>query len=90
MLLSDKEYRRQLEVVAEQLKSAADLVNISGSDAAQFIYAKNESRSLEISQCEDGVWIEFWQGNDEPIKEMTVSSYNEATAISLKWLKSEL
>jgi hypothetical protein len=91
MLLSDKEYKQQLEIIAEQIKSAANLVDIRGSSVSQFIYAKNESRSLEISQFKEGIWIEFWQvDNDEPIKEMAVSCYGEATAISLEWLKSDL
>ena len=89
MLLPDTEYRYELEKVAEKLSASATLVNIRGDGAAQFIYATNDARSLEISQSEDGVWIEFWQGEDElAIHEVTVSSFDEAVHSSNEWLSS--
>lgn len=89
MLLSDVEYKRELEKVAEQLKDSASLVDIRGDGAAQFIFAVNGSRALEISQSEEGVWIEFWQGEDEsPAQGITVSSYDEAVIAAIEWLNS--
>ncbi len=85
------EYRRELEKVAEKLKGSASLVNIRGDGIAQFIFAANAARSLEISQSDEGVWIECWEGHAEtPNREMTVSTFDEAIIAAVSWLNSSI
>ncbi len=85
----DVEYRGKLEKVVQQLKDSVALVEIWGDSAGQFIFANNGVRSLEISQCDEGIWLEFWDGEDEsPTHELIVSSYDEATDAAVKWLNS--
>jgi hypothetical protein len=89
MLLQDADYRAELKKVVEQIKDSTTLIDIRGEGEAQFIYAANEFRSLEVSQCNNGVWIEFWNNDNEiPVKEETVHSYEEAAIVSLNWLNS--
>ncbi len=87
MLLPNVEYKLELEKVVEQIRDSTTLIDICGSRAGQFIYATSDFRSVEISQCVEGVWIEFWNKGDEmPVKEMTVPDYAKAVTVSLNWL----
>jgi hypothetical protein len=89
MLLQEPEYRKKLEEVLEQIKDSTTLAHIRGNDVGQFIYATNDFRSVEMSQSDEGIWIEFWNNFDEnPVDEITVFDYIEAVEISIKWLNS--
>ena len=80
-------YRAELESVVEQLSSNNIIAKIKGEGISQFVYAKCNNRSVELSQDKDGIWVEFWSGDSEsPKSAMTLSSYNEALIDILSWL----
>jgi hypothetical protein len=90
MLKPEFEYKIELEKVIGHIKDSTTLADIRGNGVGQFIYATNDHRSIEISQSDEGIWIEFWENDIEiPVKEITVSNYKEAITVSLSWLNSQ-
>lgn len=81
-----------LQTIATLLSSKVDEVSIKGTTAATFIFASHHGRSVEISESEQGWWIEFWQKTDEdfpaPAHESTVQTDAEAVRQSIDWLNS--
>jgi hypothetical protein len=90
MLKLEHEYKIELKKVIEHIKESTTLAGIRGNGAGQFIYATNDHHSVEISQSDKGVWIEFWTNDIEiPVNEITVSNYEEAITVSLSWLNTK-
>ncbi|CAB1084587.1 hypothetical protein D1AOALGA4SA_12101 [Olavius algarvensis Delta 1 endosymbiont] len=80
-------YREELESVVKQLSANNIIAKIKGEGISQFVYAKCDDRTVELSQDKDGIWVEFWLGDSEnPKNAMTISSYHEALKEVLSWL----
>jgi hypothetical protein len=56
------------EMVAESLTAAWFGAKVSGEGAGRFIYAHHNERAVEISRADAGVWVEYWDGDDDYAK----------------------
>jgi len=82
-----QEYRTALESVVATLRGIADDVSIRGNHAGQFVFATADGRAIELSQSDDGVWVEFWDTDaDSPDHESTYDSYESAVDDVSQWL----
>ena len=67
-----------------RLRAASDKLNVSnskirGEGAAQYLFARSEHGAIELSESNDGVWVEFWRGDDDsPAAERIFSGYDGA------------
>jgi hypothetical protein len=90
MLQPEHKYEIELQKVIEHIKNSTTLADIRGNGVGQFIYATNNHRAIEISQSDDGIWVEFWENDIEiPVKEITAFNYEDAIIVSLNWLNSQ-
>jgi hypothetical protein len=78
-------YRAELEQAAEELRSTTDTADVRGQGEALFLFAVRQGRSLELARSKDGVWIEFWNGED-PVHEETYSVLPDAAEAAREWL----
>lgn len=81
------EYRTQLEAVRDHLARMTENVAIRGGDLAQFVWAENRGRSVEVYWGEDGIHVAFWERNADTESHTSVlSSYEEAALAAQVWL----
>ena len=77
----------ELESILEKLSGKNVTAEVKGDGISQFVYAKCGSRVVELSQEENGIWVEFWSGDSEEAERgVTFNSYNEALVKILAWL----
>ena len=84
-----EEYEKNLREFGERLKNVADVkVNLSGKGS--FIFAQSEDKSIELSESEDEVWVEFFNGEgNEPDHESTYPNYEESFFPIISWFTSD-
>jgi hypothetical protein len=79
-------YRRQLKTVRDQLARAAEKVAIKGDDLAQFVWAENRGRSVEVYWDEQGICVAFWdRGADSESHQSLYPAYEEAALAAAAW-----
>ncbi len=62
-------------------------VQIRGEGKAAFIYASTDTRAIELSKTDKGIWVEFWDGSNEPPEfDKTFTSYETAVKAIRDWL----
>ena len=85
-----EEYKANLLAFGKRLEEIAETdVRLSEHEYASFIYAKGKNNSVEVMEADSGVWVEFFEiNNDEPIKEASYLSYDEAYEPIKSWLNN--
>jgi hypothetical protein len=82
--------KTRLAEILDELTPQLEEVNLRGKGASSFIYAVNKGRAVEISENDDGFWLEFWEKSDDedaaPVKEITVDGVERATSEARRWL----
>jgi hypothetical protein len=82
--------KTRLTEIIDELTPQLEEVCFKGQGAASFVYAINKGRAVEISENDDGFWLEFWEkSNDEdaaPVKETTVATSNQGIRKIKEWL----
>lgn len=87
VMWDDETYRTELEAIAAALDGIVDELSIRGDGAAQFIFAAANGRAVELSRSDDGVWVEFWNANeDSPHHDTIYNSYALAIRDVSQWL----
>jgi len=82
-------YRLDLERAAAKLRRRSVSAEVRGEGRAQFVYASGGGRAVEISEPDEGVWVEFWRaGEERASREETVATYDEAVNAAAAWLTS--
>ena len=81
-------YRAELEQAAEELRSTTETADVRGEGEALFLHAARQGRSLELARSKDGVWVEFWNGED-PVHEATYSALPDAVEAAREWLTGQ-
>ena len=82
-------YRSELQQAAEGLRSAAEAVHVRGEGKGLFLFAVRDRRSLELARSDDGVWVEFWDGEDAPVRDVTYSALLDAVDAARDWLTGQ-
>jgi hypothetical protein len=77
------------DTVARSLNAAGFRASVRGEGAARFVFAEAGERSVEISALDDGVWVEYWDGEDEPTFDRTFATADAATADAKVWLSGK-
>lgn len=78
-------YHQQLDAVAAQIAAFATSTAIIGSHMARFVYAKKGSRAVHLSWAEDGVLLEYWDGDDN-VRDVIEPSWKTAIHDAHQWL----
>jgi hypothetical protein len=78
-------YKRQLEELCSLLTPCAERTAVRGTDLAQFAWAESHGRSVCISWCEGGVFVELWEGDTET-EEAEYPSYEVGVRVATRWL----
>ncbi|HEX3627804.1 MAG TPA: hypothetical protein VH280_20535 [Verrucomicrobiae bacterium] len=85
--MTNEDYHKQLEQVAEALTSAGCSVSIRGDGVARFIFAEQHGRAVEIYGGEPEIYVEcFSSGEEYASTETQESSYEATTRRALDWL----
>ena len=80
-------YREQLEIVHGQLAGVVERAEVRGEALAQFLYAENRGRAVEVYWDAGGICVEVWErdADAEPHQSLH-TSYAEATRAAQEWL----
>lgn len=85
--MTNEDYRKRLEQVADALMSAGCQVSIRGDGASRFIFAEHQGRAVEVYRGEHDVYVEcFPLGEEYSSNEAREPSYEAATRRALAWL----
>ncbi len=83
--------KTKLAEIQEELANEIESIELRGHGSATFLYLTHNGRAIEISECDEGIWLEFWDNsNDEdagPVKEMTVQLCEDAIRAARRWLR---
>ena len=61
--------------------------SVRGEDHARFVFVESTRRAVEISVCDDGIWVEYWDRADEsPRFDRTFAEADAAVASARLWL----
>jgi hypothetical protein len=72
--------------VAQKLAAAGFYADVRSDGSASFIFATHGQRVVEISAAEFGIWVEYWDGDDSPVRERTFATGDEAADDTMRWL----
>jgi hypothetical protein len=80
----------QLQQMLKQLSLQFAHASLRGQGRARFVFARQDSRAVEISEDAGNWWLEFWDGDPDvdaaPVKELTLPTYLEAVKEATAWL----
>ena len=57
--------KTKLAEIQDELASQVEEIYLKGHGASSFVYAVNHGRAVEISEINDGFWLEFWEKSDD-------------------------
>ena len=82
-------YRIELLDARAHLEPFATETAIRGDGAAQFVYARSNRGSIELSKTQHlEIFVEFWSADAEtPVREVTYPDFASALAESSSWLR---
>ena len=79
-------YGERLALICGELQKIAN-AEIRGDGVASFIYAWSSRGAVELSESNEGIWVEFWRfGIEQRDREETFQTYNLACEAIAKWL----
>ncbi|MSU76514.1 MAG: hypothetical protein EXS16_00305 [Gemmataceae bacterium] len=80
-----------LATIRDDLPNELESVELRGHGSATFLYLTHHGREMEISECDEGIWLEFWDNSDDedagPVKDMTVLLCEDAIREARRWLR---
>ena len=81
-----EEYYKNLTDVKTTLSDANE-IKLNKSEYASYLFASTNKGSIEISENEGEVWVEYWMAdNDDVDHECTFSNYHDAIADIQRWM----
>ena len=85
--MTNEDYHKRLQQVADSLTSAGCQVSIRGDGGARFVFAEHHGRAVEVYRGEHDVYVEcFPAGEEYSSTETREPSYEAATRRALDWL----
>jgi hypothetical protein len=76
--------------LARSLNAAGFRARVRGEGAGSFVFAETDERAVEISASDVGVWVEYWNGDDDgPSFDRTFQDADAATADAKAWLSGK-
>ncbi len=80
----------ELRSLVRQLTPHVDQACLRGQGKASFVFARHNGRAVEISESDDGWWLEFWEAGFEedaaPVKETMLQTTRQAVDEARLWL----
>jgi hypothetical protein len=76
-----------LDVIASAFTTAGISADVRGRDRALFVYARHAGRAVELSGSDLGIWVEFWDRDQEyPKFDRTIPTQADAIEVARSWL----
>jgi hypothetical protein len=77
------------DTIARSVNAAGVRAEVRGDGAARFVFADARERTVEISESDAGVWVEYWDGDDSPKFDRTFPNADAAMADVKAWLSGK-
>jgi hypothetical protein len=78
------DYGKDLQGITERM-GFAEYVSVRGTGRGRFVFATQGRRAVELSQNDEGWWVEFWK-EEEVVSDTIYATTGDAVVAAETWL----